>query len=210
MSATLTRMPLLYARGVAQALIDMIGIAPDLEPLVVGSIRRQRPDVGDIEIVCALPEEGALDQVYYNIGRLFTPPPTGDMFDVARERPEHIGRILQGWNEGFRAISLEWHRSKVMGPDAIKVQIYRYDAGLDGNRGWITMIRTGPDVFGQFALAEYKRISGGCSDEGYPRTKEGKKVPVSTEEQALALCGLRWIPPEARDGYMLRSRTRRF
>ena len=50
MSAS-TRMPLEYARGMAAALTDLLRSAC-LQIEVAGSIRRGKPDVGDIEIVC--------------------------------------------------------------------------------------------------------------------------------------------------------------
>lgn len=65
--------------------------------------------------------------------------------------------------------------------------------------GLIYFIRTGPDSFCRRALAEWKKItSGGYSEDGILRQKDGTKVPTPDEPAVFAALKWNFVKPENR------------
>lgn len=183
---------------------------PGLE--VVGSVRRELPHVGDIEVIAEIPAMAMRkdarrqdDSLFAAINATMHNPwvedVKGGLFDV---RPEsqpieqlpRIGKALRGLRPGFRACSIEldpWGKT-------IPLQVYRY---TPTNRGWITLMRTGPGEFGIWFLGQWKKRwminqDRQASVDGYLVDRTGKVIDTPTEADAFRLCGLEWIPPQNR------------
>lgn len=208
-----TKMPIAYAINGIKHLVTTLEIG---EHLVAGSIRRRAPWVKDIEIVLPAPAKDEPDPLLDKIRATFTidgyhgaeyeekfvsqecllgPPET---YKVRRRRPtleRPAGVVVKGANPGFRYCQLRL--AGVADPTMfINVDLFRYDQGDGGNRGWIELIRTGPSDFSQKALAQWKRVSGGgWSKDGYPRRPGDIPVPVPTEARAFELLQWAWVEP---------------
>ncbi len=134
------RLPLDLAQRAASALMAIWEMKePDC--MVVGSVRRGRPDVGDVEFI-APATSPLMDRLYGNI-----------LHSIVNEKR---GEAIKGLKPGFLYCSL---RMKLVNRDTgeqveIPVEIHRY---TPENRGWIQTMRTGPSEFGQQFLAWWKQ-----------------------------------------------------
>lgn len=194
--------------------------------MVVGSVRRMKPEVGDIEMVAPLPRGwdyrklgpeddelfGAINATVDNpwsdeSAPLFAAtPPTPPVPPVPTAVPRVLGSAVRGLKPGFLACSL------LLRPwDGLDVpcQVYRY---TPENLGWMLIERTGPREFGMWFLGQWKRRYGipvgvegrQASVNNHLVNAGGVVVPVPTEAEAFRLCGMAWIEPWDRDGFMER------
>lgn len=209
-------MPIAYAINGAKYVVERLGIT---EHLVAGSIRRRVQMVKDIELVVPMPAKGEPDVLLEAIRRqIVVPGYHGEEYAIQveiqpsllgpastrqekRRRPmieNAIGVAVKGVKEDFRYCQL-----RIAGcadpSKFINVDIFRYDQGENGNRGWIELIRTGPADFGQKALGRWKQLNPGAySQDGYPHRADGVRVAVPTEDFAFQLLEWPWIDPWAR------------
>lgn len=198
---------------------------PEDKACAVGSFRRGREELGDLDILMPMPAAPSGgkwgwsdDPVFVAINAtmsnalasapdaLFAPaPPT-----VAD--PVIVGRSEKGLKPGFKEASL------VLNPWSgreLKVQIFRATAA---GFGWAMVHRTGPENFGPWFLGQWKKRHGiPLNDDHRKASIDGclvdhaeRIVPVWTEEACFMACGLPFIPPADRDGYVenLRKRAR--
>jgi DNA polymerase (family 10) len=186
-------------------------LAPACERLeIAGSIRRKRPDVGDVELV-AIPK---------------TAPARLDLFGAAAgERDllhERCERLLEA---GILAHRLRSDGKRAFGPRFMRL-IYRGPAGalpLDlfavvrpAQWGPIFAIRTGPAGFANRLVASRARYPGWGLMPAGMREQDGalwdgsRLLATPEEEDFFAALGLEWLPPEQRrDGTApLRRRVR--
>ena len=199
---------------------------------VVGSLRRGRQAIGDIDLIAPMPTDANRDGLRFRIDCCFAPakppapakPTTGDLFATPPPPTDEAsiarvfrgvplaGRVLQGGSPMFRRVSLELTAGPAIGQ---KVEIHRFDPGPNGNRGWIELIRTGPAEFAQAIVTRWQHVRGRPfergSVEGYPLDMGGSKLPVKDEEAAFRLVGLGFIPPNEREDAVQRvlAMTRR-
>lgn len=200
--STGNRIPLARAQKAAAYLIDLWKLDG---AHVVGSVRRGRSEVGDLEIIA--PAADAKDDPAHariaatmrregGIVSLFEPPPAENT----------IGRAIRGLNPGFLAASLE---VRMRDGTQLPVQVYRY---TEQNFGWTMLMRTGPADFGRWFLSQWKErhhiphelpasVSGNLVDI------EGRVISTTTEAEAFERCGLRAIAPEHRDEFIGRIRA---
>jgi len=173
---------------------------------IAGSIRRCRPDVGDIEIV-ALPRRGEVTPP----GSLF--PVEGSMLhDWAMHEAVAAGirwikpgtSVLQPWepNPDARYLRAALPTTKVvMGVgDVETIQEGTLDLFLATPENWglILLIRTGSWAFSR-ALVTHSRRAGYPCEDGYLR-HDGKLVETPEEEDVFDLLGLEWVEPQQRTG----------
>lgn len=192
--STGARLPLAAADRLCQHLAEFWGLDPDLD-VWVGSVRRRRDFVGDLELVCRH-EPAASDDLFARLARSIELPPDDSLFAVQAENP--IGRAIKGLRPGFLAAYLEitaWKKIQV------PVQIFRYTAA---NAGWITLMRTGPAEFGQWFLHRWKVTHGiaptaKASIDGHLVDRAGRVIPVATEAEAFEKCDLKFVRPEQRE-----------
>ena len=194
------RIPLADAQKLAAWLFNRWGLDAKV-CFTVGSVRRQRETVGDLEIIAPLrPKQD--DPEYDRIAASMDGYARQSMFD-APAGPT-IGRAIRGLSPGFNAACLEIDTNRA---GAFPVQVYRY---TPANFGWIMLMRTGPRDFGEWFLGRWKDSHG--ISRGDPRFRGSidghlvdascKVVPVRTEEEAFARIGVKFVPPERRSAYI--------
>jgi hypothetical protein len=204
------RLLLQDALAAAACIQDMWGLrGPDV--LLVGSARRQRPDVGDLEFTCRAPAEGGPDVLFEAMDRTMA---VEGLFGASTVP---VAKPLKGFKRGFGYcdVLVDLHRQDNGAEFQVRVQIHRW--AWDGaNRGWIELMRTGPTDFGQWFLHAWKRHHGiqpeaDASRDGRLIGVDGVPVPTPREEDAFTACGLTWIEPERREAFMAnlnRNRSR--
>lgn len=187
-----TRIPLEHARLLADEVVALLEPSCD-RIAVAGSIRRRRPDVGDVEIVC-LPRYEVIQ------ADLFAPG-------------EGLNRdLLTARCSDLLADGTLAHRPDVNGHPAFgakfKRLLYRgvpldLFSPLPECWGVVFCIRTGPAEFSHRLVTP--RRQGGLLP-GWLRVSEGRIWRAQTalrtpeEEDVFAAIGLDWIPPEKRTG----------
>lgn len=166
---------------------------------VVGSVRRERPTVGDLEFL-APHEPKENDTLYDAIASTLCMP--GEAASIFGAPPDHIGKPVEGFKRGFLAASFEIS----MQDQVVPVQVFRY---TPANRGWQLLMRTGPSEFGIAFLGKWKEAFGipkgsetaKASVDGHLVDKYGNVVPVDSEEDCFAKAGMRYVPPQQREAW---------
>lgn len=189
------RVGLPFARECALQVCARLGIDP---VGIMGSIRRGCASVGDIDLVAPLPAPGARDVLFGAIVQNFQ----------AADKPGFLprpliagamGRIEKGDAAGFKYCGL----IGTFGDIELKVQIHRYVDGPRGNRGWIEIMRTGPEEYSHGFLSRWKSVQriqmvNQGSVGGFLVDCRGVVVPTPTEESAFEAAGLRFVAPGQR------------
>ncbi len=205
MSTTTERMPLAIAEARARDIMARIGIPEMSVTGVVGSIRRRKADVGDIEFLlptapAASPRDAIFDLIDAQVikGDCMFSPSTAFLVPQKGHKPF--------FKSASYTVTFENPTSTVA------VEFYRH---TPANRGWMLLMRTGPGEFGEWFLARWKKAHdiGGdrpASVEGHLVDRWGKVIPVETEEQCFAHIKCNVIPPEKREAFVgsLRERSR--
>lgn len=198
-------MRLTQARGLADALVDaMRPAAARIE--VAGSIRREQPEVKDIEIV-AIPLFADRDGVGQMT--LGAPPPT-ERVNLLREVIEGL-RGVTPIKPGTHEI-IPWHLTTDgsywrlwLERNAVKVDVFLVEPSTWG-LGYL--VRTGSGIgpdgvpahgFGPAILQRWKSISGGGRSEGLRLTwPDGRREPTPEEADVFRVCRLAWVEPRDR------------
>lgn len=225
MSTTTQRIPLAVAQTIGMRLMQTWGLK-EPEAMIVGSVRRERPDVGDIEMIAPMPAVGEEDRLYKTLRDTLAPvdpePEPVNLFAAsAKPAPRnYIGRVLKGLRPGFKSMDAEI-KTAVWDPiirevgtpptfepyvAEIKIQLSRYTAGPVSNRGWYEIRTTGSADFGQAFLTLWKAARGipkerEGSIDNYLVDERGEKRHTPTEFDAFRLVGLIWVPPHLRTGW---------
>ena len=145
-------------------------LAPHCERVeIAGSIRRRKPEVGDIEIV-AIPKP-------YDVG-LFA---------------SGIAPIVEQWPKVRGSLPCKYTQRTL--PDGIALDLF---FATRENWGLIFAIRTGSADYSHRVLAcgwvrnGYKSVDGML-------TRDGVAVAVPEERDLFRLAGVRWVEPEERN-----------
>lgn len=196
------KLPRAIALELAETLVRELAF--HLDPggvLVCGSLRRERQNIGDIDLAAELPMPGGDDRLAREIIKRFTRRPVAGMLFEPKLVKGSMGWIRDGAVAGFKACRL----TLVSEPHTIDVEIHRYVAGPVGNRGWVELMRTGPVEFSQWLLTRHKVRQGRStkpgSVHGYLVDREGAAIPTPTEADVFRLVGLEYIPPAGRDRF---------
>ena len=169
MSDTGTKLPLAIATVLASNVCaSIIG-----ESHVVGSVRRRKPEVGDIEVMV---RQGAAVKLNVSPGGLY-----GGEWET-----------IKGGGEKWKFWQLRHSKRGYV------LDLYRFD---ENNRGSIMLIRTGPAEFSRRFVMEL-RERGLRHEDGYVRSSAEPVgdaiVPCPLEKDAFALAGMEWVEPEDR------------
>jgi len=195
--STGVRMPLELAEAAAGYLRGCWGLT-HADVTVVGSVRRRRPQVGDVEL--CVPIEPAADDGLYRV-----------LIDSANTEAGLFGgdpdvppiSVQAGLRPGFKAARLVVH-IKHNGADLpLPVEVYRF---APEGRAWSLIMRTGPSPFGIYFLRRWKAAHGMrgsqvASMNGLLVDHAGEVVPVTDEREAFERAQIRWVEPEARDEF---------
>jgi len=179
------RLPVALRR--AEAAMEQL--APLVERVeVVGSVRRSKPEVKDIELLIE-PRMVAVD--------LFGTP--GPDLEPIRGLVAHWGDLAKN---GRRYIQV------VDGDARERVQWDLFLCHPPAEWGALKVIRTGPAEFSMRCVQSLRNHGYICRDGGVYRSRlrggelelvpSGDPIPTPTERDFLELCGLRWIEPEDR------------
>jgi DNA polymerase/3'-5' exonuclease PolX len=169
-SITANRIPLAEADHIAGGLI--VQLEPHCEVIsLAGSIRRRRPTIGDIEIVC-VPKP-------YEASPLF---------------PSGIATVVNQWEKVRGELPCKYTQRLL--PEGIRLDLFMVHP--DGY-GLQRAIRTGSAAWCRTVLAPAWVRAGYRSEGGLLRRSDGTVVPVRTEPELFRLIGLRWVDPRDRE-----------
>lgn len=143
--------------------------------MCVGSVRRDRPTVGDLEFV--------VEPRMYTADLLGTQAP--DLFALKAD-------ALQ-WARWVKGGDRQWQVTDVFGHLGVTLDLYFVHPPAEW--GSIVAIRTGPWQLGRVAVTRLKRAGTPHRDGHVPGH------PTPTEEDFFRLAGLECRPPSARDAY---------
>lgn len=163
-------------------------ISPALrQGVVAGSIRREKPVVGDIELVGLPSDRELLVRLLSDIGEAYVIKPGCP--DIIPWAAKVDAKYVRLFNTALQC----------------KVDIFLAD---EDNWGGLLMLRTGSGVdekgsaFGGFSpgmLQRWKKISGGgCMKNAQLVLPNGRILPQSEESDIFSMLELEWIPPNLR------------
>lgn len=174
--------------------------------VIVAGIRRLEPRVAGIEILIPIQPDAA-DGLYGTM--------QSHVVNVNQAAPMLFGNPAttflvpgKGFKPGFRdaAFQLDPVRARsrkgfpFVDDRPIPVRVRRFDDGPQGNAGWSTLIWTGPNDFGRACLWRWGQVSrGGYSKDGYPHTKDHRRLVVPTEDEAWRLLEMAPVAPKDRN-----------
>jgi DNA polymerase (family 10) len=170
MSTTSTRWPLAEAEDIAVGV--MLQLEPHCEVIsLAGSLRRQRPTIGDIEIVCV-------------------PRP----YDASPLFCSGLATVVNQWEKVKGELPCRYTQRIL--PEGIKLDLFMVEA--DGY-GLQRAIRTGSADWSRQVLARAWVRAGYHSEGSLLRRADGSVVPVRTEPDLFHLIGLPWVHPRDRE-----------
>lgn len=157
------------AKSIAESLIDKL--SPHcLKCEIGGSIRREKPDVKDIEIICIPKVHGQ------SVRRLSGWINTVYGLGVIKKGKLKNGKYIQ-----------------IILPDGITLDLF---IAKPDNWGMIKLIRTGSAAFARRTLGEFNKL-GFNSVEGYP-TKGTLKLKFETEQSVFDFLEMKFVEPKYR------------
>jgi DNA polymerase/3'-5' exonuclease PolX len=165
-------MKLHEAKLIAQDVLEQL--RPHCDRIeIAGSIRREAPEVKDIEIV-AIPKP-------YMVG----------MFE------DGIAKVVNRWECVKGDLGRNCKYTQRILPQGIKLDLF---FAKPENWGWIFAIRTESAAFSHIALASRLKWAGLEARDGYLyNIAEDKMVEVTEEAQLFKLLGLNYIEPQFRN-----------
>ncbi len=164
------------ALGIAENIVEQL--APYCERIqIAGSIRRKKPEVGDIEIVC-ISKKG--NQRSSKTG-LFAP----------------VMGFITTVNQWAKVRGEAWDKATNRRlPEGIALDLF---TAVEDNWGYILAIRTGSAEYSHKVLATGWVKKGFHGKEGFLYTKDDGLVPVCEEEDLFRLIGIPFEKPENRN-----------
>ena len=178
------RIPLARAEQIVNAVVE------ELRPActrieVAGSVRRRRPTIGDLEVVC-VPRMGNRPSM-----DLFKPPEEYDLLDERLAELQKAGRIGM---HPERPASGERYKRLWLPKAAIQLDVFIVVAPAEW--GVISLIRTGPSDFSRNMVTRLIPRGMRCVDGRILRDNE--VVPCPEERDFFRIVELDWLEPEDR------------
>lgn len=180
-------MELNAAKQVAEWFMDVM--RPVCERIeIAGSVRRQKQDVGDVEIVC-IPKTFPAERTLFGDSLLDQPRRDPDFASLIREQciEGHL-TICKGDLRNGKYVQLR-HR-----PTELQIDLF---TTTKENWGLIFAMRTGSAEFSHQVLAKGWVKKGFHSVEGM-LMRHSQPVPVPEEEDLFRLIGVPWVDPVLR------------
>lgn len=179
------RLPLRAAQAVAESVVA--ALRPACERIeIAGSIRRRRPDVGDVEIVA--------------VSKVVTTEPMEFFGEATRVAllPDHVTALLRsGTLAPHPERPANGERYKRLWIPATGLQLDLFIVSPPAQWGPILAIRTGPAEFSK-RLVEALHPKGLRCEGGRVLDWGGVTRPCPEERDFFAACGVPWTEPEAR------------
>lgn len=168
--STGNRIPLAQAQEIAVGV--MLQLEPHCEVIsIAGSIRRDRPTIGDIEIVCV-------------------PKP----YDATPLFASGLATVVNRWPKVRGELPCRY--TQRMLPEGIPLDLFMVDP--DGY-GLQRAIRTGSANWSHQVLAKAWVRAGYHSEGGLLRDHKGRVVPCRSEGELFDRIGLEWVHPRDRE-----------
>lgn len=162
-------------------------IAPAMDRIeIAGSIRREKPVVGDIELVALVADREKLLQLIGDVGQTIKPSVPGVIPWTPKPDSRYIRvRLEEGMNlDLFVAKPENWGGLFLMRTGSA--------AGADGNAF---------NGFTPGCFARWKKLSGGGRmTEVMPTMPDGTQLPVYEEKDFFDLLEMDFVPPVERTG----------
>ncbi len=176
------------ARAVGEDLVRLL--APHCERIAVaGSIRRKRPQVKDIELLCASKVTSTADLFgravtnwYFLNKKLDALVADGS---VLKKRANKSGRYSYG----------EHNKLLVHVPSGIPVDVF---SSSTKNWGMSLVVRTGPKEFNVRMMSRFRELGMRGHAYGGVTDRNGNDVECPDEATVFGLLGWPWIPPGER------------
>ena len=199
MSATKTAIPLDVARRAAERLVTTL--APACARIeIAGSIRRGKPEVGDIELV-AIPS--VIETTQLDLFGEVRAVERRNLLDEELERLIEMRAISRTPPDGARAAWGEHYKKMWIAAGGQVVQVDLFLA-QEENWGAIYCIRTGPAAFSQALVTHFKlRTPYRQQDGALVVEATGEVVPVPEEADYFRLAGVPAIEPTERSAGLL-------
>ena len=178
-----------YARVVAEDLVRLL--EPYCERIeIAGSIRRERPMVGDIELLCISKVTSSADSFPGMGTNYFALDETFDTMvkngTVLEKRLNKLGQPTYGWQ----------NKLMVHVPSGIPVDAF---SASEENWGMSQLVRTGPREFNVRVMARFRELGMKGHAYGGVTDQEGNEIACPDEETVFRLLGWDWISPEERE-----------
>lgn len=161
--------------------------------LVAGSIRRRKPEVGDVEVVCV----PRIEQIA-TPGDLFTGPGVveRDLLLAELDRLVADRALYIGPRQGPR---FRQYRVPPLDGACLDLFVVRPPAQW----GAIVAIRTGPADYSQWLVTHARRrglvqVQGHLEKDGFIAPGGQRVIDTPTEESFFDALGLDWVAPELR------------
>ena len=171
--------PLDYATKIAEELKTML--EPTCERIqIAGSIRRKKPFVGDIELLC-IPKVDAFGSAHLidcSLAELCAQ-------DVLALRLNKRGQHTYGPK----------NKLLVHPASGINVDLFTADAQ---NWGMALMVRTGPKECNIMMMTRFRSLGMQGHAYGGVTNAQGREIDCPNEETVYWLLGWGWVPPEER------------
>jgi len=143
---------------------------------IAGSIRREKPEVHDIEIVCL-------------------PSRCQDLFGDNCDRHPHFQRTAHSLGIVRTGDPQSGKYIKVQMPEGINLDIF---IASPTNYGWILALRTGPAEYSKSLVVRGKAIGYRFENGEIYLGEWAEPVPVMLEEEVFTLLGIPYIHPKER------------
>ena len=164
-------------------------LAPYCERIeVAGSIRRRRPDVGDVELLC-IPRPGQ----------------TETLFGVVESGTDKLTvALLTMIGKGELAYRLNARGQRVFGPknklltdvaSGIPLDVFSTEAGC---WGMALVVRTGPAGFCKAFMQRFRALGMAGHAYGGVEDADGNLLDCPEEQDVFDLLAWPWLPPEDR------------
>jgi len=168
-------MKLAKAKAIADRYVALL--APFCDRIkIAGSIRRKKPEVGDLEIVC-IPTQVDTKAGLFETGQEVHPGFVAAVEALEKVKGEPTGKYTQ----------------RIL-PEGIKLDLFM---AVPDNWGLIFAIRTGSAEYSHKILARQWCRAGYVSKGGF-LVQSGCVIPVLEERDLFTLIGLAWMEPSRR------------
>jgi len=170
-------MELAKAKKIAKELVDLLRPAC-LVIEIAGSIRRRRPEVSDIELLCIPRFVGGVDQLDRELGSLM-------LQHILGHRRNKRGRIMYG------------PKNKLLlhVPSGIGVDVF---SSTESNWGMSLFVRTGPKEWNIKAMSRFSELGMRGHAYGGISAQDGSEISCPDEETVFRYLGWAYISPERR------------